>query len=408
MPINYLDVRSQVKKMGEDLRDAAIETQDQLLQVRDLLVQYDDQATLITETVKMARDHRKSIRCALPFKDALTTIHDEPVMAVPKMHLLAGDGSQIFPDRHDVVEYGLVNVGIIHMIVGDSTAPAVTQASRLLYPGLGGATHQDITEDLVSFLRDVDERCMLGERLKQVRLDYAETHQGEMISSLLLVDGPLELFGEPRNERRYRAEYERYFRSLGLIQQRQGSIAGYIDKPRSALLVRTLELMETPPDILTDGHQEPPRLFPQVSDIGLFADRLKPGQRTAVFQLASSSSDDFRQFDATLQLFFFYVNVGYLQRDGSPMNVFARVEMPAWVVENNDSVALIHKTLLQQCRALGTHPYPYLLHRAHEIAIVKHMEKDEVSRLITAELLSNGGSAELASQKSLNKLISST
>jgi hypothetical protein len=408
MPINYLEVRSQVKEMGEVLRDAASATQDQLLQVRELLLQYDDQAAHINQTVNLARDHRKSIRCALPFKDTLTTIHDEPDVEVPTMHLLAGDGSQIYPDRHDVVEFGLVNVGIIHMVVGDSTTPTVTRASRLLYPGLGGAVYEDISEDLVSFLRDVDERVMLGERLRQVRMDYAASHHGEMLPSALFVDGPLELFGEPRNERRYKSEYERYFRSLGLIQQRQGSIAGYIDKPRSALLVRTLELMETAEDVLTEAHQEPPRLFPQVTDIGLFADRLKPGQRTAVYQLASSSVDDFTRFDPALRLFFFYINVGYHQRDGTPMNVFARVEMPAWVADNEDSVALIHKILLQQCRSLGTHPYPYLLHRAHEIAIVKHMEKDEVSRLITAELISQGVVTELASQKALNKLISST
>ena len=90
------------------------------------------------------------------------------------------------------------------------------------------------------------------------------------------------------------------------------------------------------------------------------------------------------------------------------MNVFARVEIPGWVAYNSDLVALLHKILLQQCRSLGTHPYPYLLHRAHEIAIVKHMEKDEVSRLITAELMSKGVVTELASQKALNKLISST
>jgi hypothetical protein len=408
MPINYIEVRSQVKEMGEVLRDTASDTQNQLSQVRELLVQYADQMERINQTVNMAREHRKSIRCALPFRETLTTIHEEPALTIPTMHLLAGDGSQIFPDRHDVIEFGLVNVGIIHMILGNSTAPTVTRASRLLYPGLGGAAYEDITEDMVSFLRDVDERVMLGERLKQVRLDYAELHHGEMLPAMLLVDGPLELFGEPRNERRYKAEYERYFRSLGLIQQRQGSIAGYIDKPRSALLVRTLELMETPEDVLMEGHQEPPRLFPQVTDIGLFADRLKPGQRTAVFQLASSGADDFQRFDPALRLFLFYINVGYYQRDGSPMNVFARVELPGWVADNDDWVALLHKVLLQQCRSLGTHPYPYLLHRAHEIAIVKHMEKDEVSRLITAELMSQGVVTELASQKALNKLISST
>ena len=408
MPINYLEVRSQVKEMGEVLRDATSETQDQLLQVRELLVQYADQASRINQTVNVAREHRKSIRCALPFREALTTIHEEPDVEVPRMHLLAGDGSQIFPDRHDVIEFGLVNVGVIHMIQGDNTTPTVTRASRLLYPGLGGAAYEAISEDLVSFLRDVDERVMLGERLKQVRLDYAESHHGEMLPAMLFVDGPLELFGEPRNERRYRSEYERYFRSLEKIQQRQGSIAGYIDKPRSALLVRSLELMETAEDVLTEDHQEPPRMFPQVTDIGVFSDRLKPGQRTAVFQLASSGADDFKGFDPALRLFFFYINVGYYQRDGTPMNVFARVELPGWLADNDGLVALLHKILLQQCRALGTHPYPYLLHRAHEIAIVKHVEKDEVSRLITTELMSKGVATEMASQKALNKLISST
>jgi hypothetical protein len=40
---------------------------------------------------------------------------------------------------------------------------------------------------------------------------------------------------------------------------------------------------------------------------------------------------------------------------------------------------------------MGKAPFPYLLHRAHEIAIVTHREKEEIDRLLSRDILSSGG-----------------
>jgi len=48
---------------------------------------------------------------------------------------------------------------------------------------------------------------------------------------------------------------------------------------------------------------------------------------------------------------------------------------------------------------VGTRPYPYLLHRAHETAIVTLQEKEQVTQMITMELRRHGVNLLGLSQK---------
>jgi hypothetical protein len=67
-----------------------------------------------------------------------------------------------------------------------------------------------------------------------------------------------------------------------------------------------------------------------------------------------------------------------------------RVEIPAWVVDNEPLLDNIHAVLVDQCRTLGTRPYPYLLHRSHEVAVVTRDDKKQVERMIALELYKLG------------------
>ena len=91
------------------------------------------------------------------------------------------------------------------------------------------------------------------------------------------------------------------------------------------------------------------------------------------------------------------------QRDGTPLNLFARVEIPQWVAADHKKIDRLHSTLIQQCRMLGNQPYPYVLHRAHEIATVRFKEHDDLLRMITTELINHGIQPSSGSQKSENK-----
>ncbi len=67
-----------------------------------------------------------------------------------------------------------------------------------------------------------------------------------------------------------------------------------------------------------------------------------------------------------------------------------RVEIPAWVAQNAAMLDILHGILVRQCQIAGNIPYPYLLHRAHEIAVVSRDEKEQLERMIAQELLKHG------------------
>jgi hypothetical protein len=52
---------------------------------------------------------------------------------------------------------------------------------------------------------------------------------------------------------------------------------------------------------------------------------------------------------------------------------------------------------------MGSRAYPYLLHRAHETAVVTLPEKDQVSQMIAVELLRRGVEVGEVSQKQASK-----
>jgi hypothetical protein len=59
----------------------------------------------------------------------------------------------------------------------------------------------------------------------------------------------------------------------------------------------------------------------------------------------------------------------------------------------------VHAALVQQCRALGARAYPYILHRAHEAAVVTYEEKEQVTQMIVQELYRRIGTAGEISHK---------
>jgi hypothetical protein len=76
-----------------------------------------------------------------------------------------------------------------------------------------------------------------------------------------------------------------------------------------------------------------------------------------------------------------------------------RVEVPRWVAEDTDKLNLLQLALVQQCRVMGSRPYPYILHRAHEIAVVKFDERRQVEQMLELELRRAGSELETGSNK---------
>ncbi|NMB89213.1 MAG: DNA double-strand break repair nuclease NurA, partial [Chloroflexi bacterium] len=205
--------------------------------------------------------------------------------------------------------------------------------------------------------------------------------------------GPLELFRDPKERPRFTELFNQYLEELGKLADLHAVTAGYVDRPRSDLLVRLLELVKLPdPDLRQAGSLRP---FHGVADIDLFHDRLGPGERSAVFAIQSSSASS---FTGRLALHFFYLNVG---RPGKPY--LTRVEMPAWVANDPGLLDRLHSALVGQCLQMGSRPFPYAIHRAHEVAVVTREEKEHLQSMIVAELMRAGIWATETSNKQFHK-----
>ena len=66
---------------------------------------------------------------------------------------------------------------------------------------------------------------------------------------------------------------------------------------------------------------------------------------------------------------------------------------------NPEKLGMLHAVLVSQCRMMGEKPYPYLLHRSHEIAVVSHEERQQVEQMLDLELRRNSGETEDGSNK---------
>ncbi len=381
--LDFQQVRAQVQELGRN----APRREEKLRALRQranaLLDEHAEALDALRDKVRSASRQVPGLRCARPAREALNGHALAPDIPVGDIPIIAADGSQINPDRHAPVAYYLVNVGAICLLPGAESAPREWVRSRLhygedLYPG-GNL----ISEGAVALQRDVAERRALLE------LAADAPRQG----LVTLTDGPLELWGaKGRDESsggNFRRALERYLEALRGLHALGAATAGYVDKPRADLVVRMLEVALAPEGNLRDALKE--RIFLGVTDWALFAHRLNPGERSAVFGLQSQSEQD---YTGPLGLHFFYLNVG---RKGKPW--LARVEIPRWVADDPAQLDRLHAVLVYQARILGERAYPYLLHRAHEVAIVRREEQEQLTTMILLELRRRGIDVEEQSHK---------
>ena len=377
MPVNYISLKDQVITLGENAKIRQAEYERRLAQCREILAAHDQDLITLQRRVEEAVAQNKGLRCAVPVLDPLSTRVPAHLPA-PACTILAADGSQINPDAHDEVLFGLINIGIFRILPGSGEVPREEIHTSLLYdeqlhPGSGLAT-----DDLVALLRDVYERQQL-----------ASAARGEAKPLITLTDGQLELYHQPRDDALSRQLFEAYRDSLNDLAVNEVITAGYVSRPRANLVVNLLELV-TPETSQSDEHP-----FAGVTDMALLEGLLAPTERSAIFRLQSSSSDS---YDGRKALHFFYLNVGTDERPA-----FARVEFPLWVAENPASVAALQSVLVEQSRHSGSYPYPYPLLRAHEIAVVKMPDRQQVTMMIENELIRRGFPPGRKSEKLFNK-----
>jgi hypothetical protein len=360
MPIDFLQVTSKIQQIMVNAQQDLEQVNIRRMRALDLMEVHANKLDALLQKVTRASEQDPNLRCALPIRDPLDSSF-EPDPLPPKVTLIAADGSQINPDRHSAVLFSLINVGTIVIQSGSGKTPDIHTFSDLKYGeellndgGIPG-------EDLIALGRDLAER--------QVLLELSAQYSAPIVA---LTDGPVELWGPKESSGAiYRSALEKHLQILTRLQGRDVILAGVVDKPGASLVVRLLEIAGMKnEDLKNDLKRSSLR---GISDRWLYR-QLPPGFRSAVFGLQSSSRTHYRD---ALALHFFYLNTS---RDAHPNLV--RVEIPAWVARDDSLLGLLHSALISQCRILGARPYPYILHRAHEIAVVNHQEKQQVEQML--------------------------
>lgn len=388
MPVNYQQALQQIRQMGKQ----APWQQEKLAELREqaqgLFKTYTCELDTLEGLVEQALANNPSLRCAAHAGECLAFTSPEPGLKAGYT-LLAADGSQINPDRHAMVEFGTINVGAIRMCPGQGQpAREFVQSRMMFHNDLFTASGEFMTDDLVALKRDLAERQVL-----------AEMARSEPAPVIALTDGPLELFREPKGMPEFAEDLKEYQDVLDELADLGAATAGYVDRPRGDLLVRLLELvlLQQRGQLNKAGEERP---LQGVSDEYLLRSWLQPGERSAVLAIRSSSA---RSFRGRLALHFFYLNTGRAEHP-----YLSRVEIPRWVAESPDLLNLTHACLLSQARHLGVRPYPYILHRAHEIAVISFDERRQLENMIVAELRRQGVNVDDRSNKQIAKNASST
>lgn len=386
MPIDYQQARSQVKSLGKQAKQREEQISTQLKLAQSLLQQHQADLQALRQKVERASAN-ENLRCAVPVEETLTFTAPTPTQQ-EEIVILAADGSQIAPDRHAAVEYGVVNTGAIRILPNQPIPPIETIETQLIY---GEALRPDgipMGEEIIALLRDLNERQRL-----------AVLAAAESLPVVTLTDGPLELFMEREKQavKPYRRYFDDYLKALENLSTLSAVTAGYVDRPGSGLVVRLLELLTFPDHQFEQkaGKEHP---LEWVSDVMLYQHLLQPGERSAIFAIQSPSA---RHFKEHLALHFFYLNVGRVE-DPS----LARVEIPAWVAVRPTLLNRLHAALVAQCQASGARPFPYALHRAHEVAVVTHIDRDQLETMIIKELIQNGFKLPHTTHKQFLKNIS--
>jgi hypothetical protein len=301
--------------------------------------------------------------------------------ATTDYRVVAADGSQIMPDRHEHLSCFLVNVGVVDICYPDATArlssrPEIFWAPDDVYPLVGGI-RQEADPRVVGARRFAAECDALRDALPVA----------DQTTTIALVDGTLLLWWLEPEPDRLRAlppndlktqTFDAYTAFTRSAADTGALVGGYLSSPRTTDVVSMLKVVmctEDPVDCdrcpyesgtknwhaqleitgtsLLPVPNKPCEEANPVSDAALHWSLLDAGRRSARFR---SHARIAAAYEAPVD--FVYLNVG---------REIARLEFPAWTTPSG--LERLCGAVLDQCaKGMG---YPVALSEAHEQAVVR-------------------------------------
>ncbi len=295
-----------------------------------------------------------------------------PCPAAPqRFNVLAADGSQIYPDRHGIALYYLINIGSISFRHDSREAPGCRTDPRLFFED--AELYEEDGGQIPAY--KIDAERDLAELAELTRLSTGL----DGTPTVALVDNGLLLYITLQSpNQRYADEIlGAYLKHLDKLKATGANPAGVVDRPRASSVVRLLRLADLPDGPLDEATLRDLGPYRHMTDGLLFAD-LPPNHRSALFENASPANLD-HYVPAGHSIYFFYLRSG---------ETLLRVEVPVWVARDRERLDFVHAALVAQGQLTGG--FPYVLMRAHEIAVVTHAERNLLDEALHTAMIRRG------------------
>lgn len=258
--------------------------------------------------------------------------------------ILAVDGSQLYPDRHQGLPCYLINIGYVLFRYGSTSS-----FERDSTPFLGLEVAQEVSPEIIN--------CLRTERELQAASEYARKFFIADKPQAFLFDGSLIFWHLAGKDP---ALFHRFFTSYTILLDQLTSLkllhAGYISLPKSKEIINCLRRAGQLPAL-----QQKVVDFNYVVDTDVMAFFLPPRTRTVIFAHSGTIVD---YYPSHLRPYFFYLHTGY---------EIARIEIPAWIAQSPRLVESLCSIILDQCQK--GQGYPVALAEAHEQAVVKNADR---------------------------------
>lgn len=292
--------------------------------------------------------------------------------------IVAVDGSQIYPDRHQGSHCFLINIGSVVLAYGIPGKRVFCDSEPYLFVG---------NEDDISGISPDIVNCRREEYEFEAGLTTSCLYRDKHAESplLFLFDGSLIFWHLETKDQHVRDTFlMRYCSTLQKLYNETILCAGYISLPRSKELINLIRF-----ELCGGDHKkECNSAVEHFVDSSIAHFFLKPFTRSILFKHCSAISD---HYPKDIKPYFFYLHVG---------SEIVRIEVPAWIAHDEEKIDLIAQIIIDQ--AVKGRGYPVSLAEAHEQAVIKGPDRDFFYHLINKMGIERKR-CHIISQKSLKK-----
>ncbi len=314
---------------------------------------------------------------ALPY-EPLTQRHQPIPYTLPHC-VLATDGSQIAPSRHELVYCYVINIGRVVITYGTGSYPLLDSVPQVYYQPehlYRGRQWGLSTEDWIKWQRAIAETQALAQLAGSLEQE---------LPTLALTDGSLihwELEHLPRPARQ--EILSPIWQAWEELRSRRIPLVGYISAPRAVESVNFLRLPACPhpsPDCAQHCAELAMEQLPcgkayPLRDASLWAQLLEVGQFSPLWQ---SRAAILQEYPAEHTIYFGYLHLG---------NEIARLEMPAWTACAPQLFQqALQMVLAQVHKGAG---YPIALAEAHHQAVVSSGDRQQFFMILERYLQQSG------------------